>query len=164
MTGTIVQINTSPGGVPKRAVFEGSVRFRGLDGDSWAHPQFHGGPNQALLLIAEEVIDILKAKGYPVYPGALGENLTTRGLDPRHFRIGQTYRAGTARFRLTKLRTPCSTIQIYGRQIGREIYDAQAKAGDPASPVWCFAGIYAGVVTEGVIHPGDPISLESELA
>ena len=50
----------------------------GIQGDSWAHPQIHGGPRKALLIVCAEAIDELRAEGYPVFPGALGENLTVR--------------------------------------------------------------------------------------
>ncbi len=164
MQGTIVQVSISPGGIPKRAIARGNVTTRGIDGDSWAHPQFHGGPDQAVLLITEEIIEILKTAGYPLFPGALGENLTTRGLPAREFRIGQVYRAGSARLQLTKLREPCRTIKVYGDSIGKEIYDRRAAIGDTNSPLWGFSGLYARVVREGMVAPGDSIELESEMA
>ena len=63
MTGSIVQINISPGGVPKRPTAEAEVTVQGIRGDSWAHPQIHGGPNQAVLLITSEGIEELIAQG-----------------------------------------------------------------------------------------------------
>lgn len=136
----------------------------GIEGDSWAHPEFHGGPLQAVLLIAEEVLDRLKLAGFPVFPGALGENLTTRGVDPHNWRIGQVWRAGTSRLEMTKVREPCSTIKVYGDAIGRSIYDARVRAGNADSPLWAFSGMYARVVAEGMVRPGDSLELESELA
>jgi MOSC domain-containing protein YiiM len=168
MQGKIIQVSISPGGIPKRAIDFGKITFNGLHGDSWAHPQFHGGPLQAILLIAEEVIEALKSQGFPLFPGALGENLTTSGLDPNQWRIGQVFRAGTARLELTKVRIPCSTIQIYGdssgRAIGPAIYDSLVKSGDTCSPVWGYSGMYARVLTEGFVRAGDLIELETEQA
>ena len=94
MRGFIEQINISPGGVPKRAIPHGIVNQLGIEGDKHAHPEFHGGTRQALLLITAEGIAELVDAGYPLYFGALGENLTTRGLDRREMRPGQRYRAG----------------------------------------------------------------------
>ena len=164
MNGRIAQISVSPGGVPKRAMAIGRVSEGGIEGDSWAHPRYHGGRDQALLLIALEVIEILKSEGFPLYAGALGENLTTEGLDVSRWRFGQVYRAGSVRLQLTKARVPCKTIKVYGEHIGRAIYDARVKAGDFSSPVWGFSGMYARVLTEGVVRSGDAIELESELA
>ena len=164
MTGTIVQINVSRGGIPKRPVLEALVTPRGVEGDAHAHPEIHGGPRQAVLLIAAEAVDELAARGFPVYYGALGENLTTRGIDRRLLRPGQRFRAGQALIEMTKVRGPCATLDIYGPEIKAAIYDAQAKAGDFTSPLWGLSGFYAAVVQPGVIRANDIITLESELA
>ena len=56
MIGSILQINISPGGIPKRPIPEATVTVEGILGDRWAHPEIHGGPNQAVLLITAEGI------------------------------------------------------------------------------------------------------------
>ena len=61
MQGTIVQVNVSPGGVPKRAVARGFITPLGIEGDLHAHPNIHGGPRKAVLLIAAETIEIGRA-------------------------------------------------------------------------------------------------------
>ena len=158
MTATVLQINVSRGGVPKLPVPEGHLHKLGLTGDGHAHPQVHGGPRQAVLLIAAEAIDELKALGFPVFPGALGENLTMRGLDCRQWRIGQRWRIGAeAVIELTKVRVPCKSILVYGAGIHAAVYDERVKAGDPSSSKWCVGGIYAAVTAPGEIQPGDPV-------
>jgi MOSC domain-containing protein YiiM len=164
MTGRIVQINVSRGGVPKRPVPQALVTPRGLEGDLCAHPEIHGGPRQAVLLIAAEVVDELIARGYPLFYGALGENLTTRGLDRRLLRIGQTLRAGGARLEITRLRGPCSALDVYGPTLKQEIYDKRVKAGDPASPRWGMSGFYATVIEPGPVQVQDIIMVEATLA
>jgi MOSC domain-containing protein YiiM len=163
MTGSIVQINISPGGIPKRPVAEATVTAAGIQGDSWAHPQIHGGPNQALLLVTSEAIDELVAQGFPLYPGALGENLTTIGLDRRLLRAGQRYRAGDVILELTKLRAPCETLSVYGPGIQRAVYDSQVNAGDVSSPRWALGGFYARVLNPGALRPHDIISLVDQV-
>jgi MOSC domain-containing protein YiiM len=64
MTGSILQINVSTGGLPKRPIAEAAVTVEGIRGDAWANPQVHGGPNQAILLVTSEGIDELIAQGY----------------------------------------------------------------------------------------------------
>jgi len=162
--GSVIQINVSLGGLPKRPIAAGVITPLGLAGDACAHPQIHGGPLQAVLIIASETIDELKARGYPVFYGALGENLTTRRLDRRELRIGQQLRAGGARLEITKIRVPCSALDVYGPSIKEEIYDQQVKAGDPASPRWGMSGFYARVLQPGQVHPNDIISIEATLA
>jgi MOSC domain-containing protein YiiM len=159
VTGSIVQINISPGGVPKRPIAEAEVTPEGIRGDSWAHPEIHGGPNQAVLLITSEGIGQLIAQGYPVFPGALGENLTTLGLDRRRMRIGQRYRVGDVMLEITKMRSPCGTLDVYGPSIKHAVYDAQVKAGDVSSPRWGLAGFYARVLRGGMVRPKDIIEL-----
>ena len=163
MTGSIVQINISPGGIPKRPIAEAELTPEGIHGDSWAHPLIHGGPKQAVLLITSEGIEELIAQGFPLYAGALGENLTVTGLDRRQMRIGQRYRAGEVLLELTKVRVPCSTIDIYGPAIKDAIYDAQVKAGDVSSPRWGLSGFYARVLRAGTIRPRDIIQLVDQV-
>jgi len=161
--GSIVQINVSPGGIPKRPIAEAIVTAAGIQGDGWAHPQIHGGPNQALLLIGSEAIPELVAQGFPLFPGALGENLTTVGLDRRLLRAGQRYRAGEVMLELTKLRAPCDTLSVYGPGIQRAVYDAQASAGDASSPRWALGGFYARVLQAGTLRPHDIIALVDQV-
>jgi MOSC domain-containing protein YiiM len=159
MTGVVVQVSISPGGVPKRAIAEGNVTRKGIAGDGWRHPQFHGTLKRAILLITAEGVDELAGQGFPVYYGALGENITTRRLDRHSLRIGQRFRAGQAVIELTEVRFPCGTLSVYGAGIQAAIYDARAQAWDPASPVWGMSGFYASVVEPGIVHPGDTIAL-----
>ena len=85
VTGTVVQVSVSQGGIPKLARPSAEVTEMGIAGDAWRYP-FHGGRQQAILLITIEAIDELLSQGLPLFPGALGENLTTRGIG--RFAIG----------------------------------------------------------------------------
>ena len=162
MTGIAVQVSISKGGVPKRAIDRVEVTPRGLAGDSFRHPRIHGIPKRAILLITDEGLDEIRAMGFDVYPGALGENLTTRGIDRRAVRIGQQFCCGAATVRITELRVPCNTIRVYGKGIDRAIFDAPAMQGDPSSPVWGLSGFYASVMEPGVVSVGDPVALLTE--
>jgi len=164
MPGTIVQINTSIGGLPKRPVSGGLISPLGLEGDGHAHSAIHGGPRKAILLIASEVVDQLIARGYPLYYGALGENLTTRGIPIRDLRLGDQLRAGSALLEITQPRGPCTALHIYGESLKDEIYDAAVKAWDPTSPRWGMSGFYARVLTPGHVRTDDIISVEATLA
>jgi len=164
-SASVLQINVSPGGVPKRPIPVGVVTPLGITGDGHAHPQIHGGPRKAILIITSEGIDELKQQGFPLYHGALGENLTTRGLDRRAVRVGQRYRIGEVLTEITKLRQPCETLSVYGAgEIQKAVYDQEVKAGNPDSPRWGLGGFYAAVLQTGTIRPGDPIQLLGETA
>ena len=159
MKGVVLQVSVSAGGVPNHAIERGEVAVRGIPGDGWRHPQFHGILKRAILLITSEGLDEIAAMGFPVYPGALGENLTTRGLDRRALRTGQQFRCGTAMIQLTELRFPCDTISVYGKGIQGVIYDARAMKGDSSSGDWGLSGFYASVAEPGIVLRGDPITL-----
>ena len=164
MTGAVLQVSISAGGVPNHAIDCGHVTVSGIAGDGWRHPQFHGIPKRAILLITSEGLDEIKAMGFPVYPGALGENLTSRGLDRRALRIGQRFRCGAATIQLTELRFPCDTLSVYsngtpGQGIQAAIYDARAMKADPSSEVWGLSGFYASVIEPGIVRPGDALAL-----
>jgi MOSC domain-containing protein YiiM len=163
MTGSVLQISVSPGGIPKRPIPEAAVTAAGILGDGWAHPDIHGGPMQALLLITAEGIEELIAQGHPLFHGALGENLTTSGLNRRQMRVGQRYRAGEIFLELTKLRAPCTTLDVYGPAIKQAVYDPKVKAGDPSTPRWGLGGFYARVLKAGTLRPGDIIELVDQV-
>jgi MOSC domain-containing protein YiiM len=159
MTGSVVQVSVSAGSVPKHAVACAEITLRGITGDGWRHPQFHGIGGRALLLITAEGLEEIQAQRFPVYPGALGENLTTRGLDRRALRIGQCFRCGGAVFELTELRVPCDTLSVYGEGIQAALYDVRAMQGNTSSGVWGLSGFYARVLEPGTVRPGDSIRL-----
>ena len=79
--GRVVQINISPGGVPKLPLREAMVGELGLEGDGHSFPDIHGGPERALCLFSLERILELQAEGHPIFPGAAGENITIVGLE-----------------------------------------------------------------------------------
>jgi MOSC domain-containing protein YiiM len=164
--GTLVQISRSNGGLPKRAV-DGPVLLdsSGIEGDRHRDLRHHGGPEKAVLMIAAELIDALIAEGFPLFHGALGENLTVTGFDPHAWRAGQRYRiGGDATIELTKMRVPCSNLLVYGVSLGARLCDARCKAGDIASPHWAHGGFYARVIRGGLIAAGALVVLESDVA
>ena len=164
MQGTIVQLNISTGGLPKRPISGGFIASLGIEGDDHAHPGIHGGPRKAILLISAEVVESLQLRGYPVSNGAMGENLTTRGIDVRQLRIGDRLRAGGALLEITQPRGPCSALDIYGPTIKQEVYDKRVKELDYTSPRWGMSGFYASVVEPGPVAPGDIIAVVAHLA
>ncbi len=164
MTGIILQINISRGGLPKYPVPEAVVTPLGIEGDAVRNTQFHGGPDKALLLVCSEVVDELIAQAFPLFYGALGENLTLKGIDRREMRPGQRYRTGEVFLELTGIRIPCRALDVYDPALKIAIFDAAVKAGDVRSPRWGMSGFYASVIQPGTIRQSDIISLVDQRA
>jgi MOSC domain-containing protein YiiM len=166
VTGILKQINRSNGGMPKLPIAgPAMLNDISIEGDRCRNTMVHGGPKKAVLMASAEVIDNLAARGFPVYYGAIGENLTVSGFEPHMWRAGQRYHVGMdAVIELTKARGPCANLDVYGPELKTAIYDAQCKAGDHTSPLWGHSGFYARIIRPGLIRAGDPVILESDVA
>ena len=152
MTARIFQLNTSPGGVPKFAVREGQVTELGLAGDEHRFPDIHGGPNRALCLFSLERIQELQAEGHPIFPGAVGENVTISGLDWNQVVPGARLSLGNeVLLEITSYTTPCNTIPAY-------FVDGQyQRISQKLHPGW--SRVYARVLREGKLQIGQPVEL-----
>ncbi len=145
--GRIAQVNVSRGGVPKLPVPRARLTPLGLEGDAVRLPKIHGGPDRALCLYALERIDVLRAEGHPVFPGALGENVTLQGIPWDAVLPGARLRLGDAQVEVTRFATPCATTAPY--------VSGDARRFDQAHrPGW--SRVYARVLREGVLEPGMP--------
>lgn len=106
-------------------------------------------------LIATEVLDELAGDGFEVAPGALGENLTTTGLDLMSLPVGATLAVGDdALLAVTGFRNPCG--QINGLHEGLMARMRPLDADGDLAPL---AGIMTVVVHGGAIRPGDAIAV-----
>jgi MOSC domain-containing protein YiiM len=107
-------------------------------------------------LIHAELHDELRAGGFRVAPGEMGENVTTRGIDLLGLPAGARLRLGAAAVvEVTGLRNPCR--QLNGLQAG--LMDA-TLARDADGNLVRKAGIMGVVVSGGEVRPGDPIAVE----
>ncbi len=154
----VIQINTSHGGIPKSPVQKARVSQTRVEEDDWNDKKHHGFRDQAICLYSLELIEELKIEGYPLFPGALGENFTTEGVDYRKVRIGDVWDIGDqVSIRITRIRVPCRTITVYGEGIIRALYDLDVKRGNVHSTKWGRSGFYAEVLHAGTVCPGDGI-------
>jgi len=150
MRGRIYQINRGEGGVPKHPMDRVLFTKNGLEADDHNDKKHHGGEDKAVCLYSLENLARLKEQGFPVFPGALGENITTNKVDHNKIRIGDIFTLGRqVRIKITDLRTPCGTIQIYGDIVGA-IWNQNIKNRDYQDPLWGMTGFYAAVIEEGV--------------
>jgi MOSC domain-containing protein YiiM/GNAT superfamily N-acetyltransferase len=151
MDGRVVQVNISPGGVPKLPV-DGPVDVGvfGLEGDGHADATVHGGPHRAVCLFAAEAIRRVADEGHPISPGSCGENLTTEGIELAGLPIGTRLAIGERLIlELASPDGPCSTIErsFSDRRFSR--IDIRLHPTD--------SRMYARVLTEGPVQAGDAI-------
>jgi len=107
-------------------------------------------------LIHGELHDELNAQGFDVSLGAMGENVTTRGLDllalPAGARLGL---GGAAVVEVTGLRDPCVKLDRFQRGLMAAVLER-----DEHGKLARKAGVMAVVLVGGEVRPGDPISVE----
>lgn len=155
MSGRIFQLNTSPGGVPKLAVRDAQVTELGLSGDDHNFPDIHGGPERAVCLFSLERILELQAEGHPIFPGAVGENVTISGLDWDDVRPGQQLALGDeVVLEITSYTSPCNSIPdsfLAGKyqRISQKIYPGYSR-------------VYARVLRPGKIAIGQAVRLNGQ--
>ncbi|WP_287898525.1 MOSC domain-containing protein [Arthrobacter sp.] len=101
-------------------------------------------------LIHAELFDELRAAGFAVKPGDLGENLTTRGVDLLSLPVGTRLVMGAAVVTVTGLRNPCQ--QINGFQTG--LLKQVLKVDREGRPVR-LAGVMGIVSRGGEVSSGD---------
>jgi MOSC domain-containing protein YiiM len=137
--------------VPKVSVERALVGSGGMEGDRQRDRRYHGGPERALCLYAQERLDALVAEGHPVGPGVLGENVTIAGLPWERVRPGARLRLGGVEAEVTGFAAPCRNI-AYGFTDG-----VFTRVGERVNPGW--SRVYARIVAEGSIAVGDPVTL-----
>jgi hypothetical protein len=107
-------------------------------------------------LIAAELHDELRDRGFEVGPGVMGENITTRGVELLRLPVGTRLLLGTeAVVELTGLRNPCK--QLEGIQKGLMEATLERDAG---GKLIRKAGVMSVVVEGGEVASGDEILVE----
>lgn len=152
-SGRVLQVNVSPGGVPKLPV-AGPVRVTrlGLEGDTHHEPTVHGGPHRAVALFAIEAIRRVAAEGHPIAPGTAGENLTTEGIELARLPVGTRLAIGDELvLELSAPDNPCRTIS------GSFSDGRFARISILTHPT--DSRMYTRVLREGTVRAGDPITV-----
>ncbi|MGN9818626.1 MOSC domain-containing protein [Streptomyces sp. SD11] len=107
-------------------------------------------------LIHEELFDEVRAAGFEVAAGELGENVTTRGIDLLGLPAGTLLRLGDeAVVEVTGLRNPCAQIDTFRKGLMKQV----VGRGEDGK-VLVRSGIMGVVVTGGPVRPGDPVGVE----
>jgi len=168
MDGTVVAVSASPAHTFSKPNSTGIrlIAGVGVEGDVHAGPTVRhrsraarnpAEPNlrQVHLIHAELHAELAEA-GFTVAPGAMGENITTSGVNLLGLPVGTRLAIGEgAVVELTGLRDPCS--QLDGLQPGlmQAVLDR-----DAAGNLVRKAGVMAIVVDGGDVRPGDPVRVQ----
>lgn len=107
-------------------------------------------------LIHAELHEELRAAGFEVSAGQMGENITTRGIDLLGLPTGARLHIGdTAVVEVTGLRNPCKQLDDLQQGLMAAVLDR-----DEQGQLIRKAGVMGIVVSGGEVKPGDPIVLE----
>ena len=107
-------------------------------------------------LIHSELLDELKEKGFDVYPGMMGENITTSEIDLLGQPTGTLLHIGDdAVLEVTGLRNPCAQLDglIPGLMAATLDRDADGELVRKA-------GVMTVVIEGGIVRPNDQIRVE----
>ena len=107
-------------------------------------------------LIHSELHDELRAKGFDIQPGEMGENLTTAGIDLLDLPAGTKLRIGAnAVVEVTGLRNPCTQLDGIQPGLMQAVLDR-----DAAGNLIRKAGVMGIVLESGTVRPGDRIVVQ----
>lgn len=107
-------------------------------------------------LIQSELFDELVARDHAVFPGDLGENVTTRGIDLLALPTGTRLAlGGQAVVEITGLRNPCAQIDRFQSGLMAAVLDR-----DTSGALVRKAGVMAVVLFGGEVRPGDGIGVQ----
>ena len=135
-------------GVEGDAHFGATVRHRSRVANDPAAPNL-----RQVHLLQSELFDELIGRDHAVFPGDLGENITTRGIDLLALPAGARLRIGdAAEVEITGLRSPCSQIDRFQSGLMAAVLDRSAQG-----ELIRKAGVMAIVQAGGEVSPGDTI-------
>ena len=139
----IVSVNISARkGEQKHPVPQVTLKLHhGIVGDAHA-----GGWHRQVSLLAEESVDTMRAAcPIPLDAGVFAENINTTGIDLKHLPVGTHLCIGEAEVEVTQIGKECHSDCAIKRAVGKCVMPTE--------------GIFAVVVREGIIRPGDEIKI-----
>ena len=141
--GRVTSVNISERkGEQKHPVPEICLKLRhGIVGDAHA-----GDWHRQISLLAEESVDTMRSRSpLPLNAGVFAENINTRGLDLKALPVGSRLRIGETEVEITQIGKECHQDCAIKRAVGRCVMPTE--------------GIFAVVVREGTVRPGDEMEI-----
>lgn len=115
-------------------------------------------PNLAQVhLLASELLEELRSKGFEVAAGELGENVLIKGLDLLALPTGtRLFLGADAVVEVTGLRTPCSQIDAFQGGLQQHLWGERGPDGKRPRR----AGVMSIVLQGGLVYANDAIRVE----
>tara|TARA_B100000003_G_C10883458_1_gene352127 strand:- start:644 stop:1105 length:462 start_codon:yes stop_codon:yes gene_type:complete len=110
MSARVIGLFVSQGGVPKLPVDTLSVTITGCLGDKQNDLKHHGGPDKAVCILQNCIMEDLQSKGHPIIPGSTGENLLLDGCEVGEIYPGSIIKFEQLEIEITQDAPPCKTI------------------------------------------------------
>ncbi|KJV09357.1 molybdenum cofactor biosysynthesis protein [Elstera litoralis] len=167
LTGAVVAVSLSPTHrFSKSPQLQIHLRAGfGVEGDAHAgtkvkhRSRVRKDPDQPNLrqvhLIHTELFEELAAKGFDITPGAIGENIATRGLDLLALPQGTRLAIGpSAIVEITGLRNPCAQLDNYKSGLTQAVLDR-----DAGGALVRKSGVMSIVIAGGAVQAGDAIQV-----
>ena len=139
----VVSVNISlRKGERKHPVPEITLKHRhGILGDAHA-----GDWHRQISLLAEESVDTMRsASPIPLDAGIFAENINTAGLELKTLPVGTRLRIGQTEVEVTQIGKTCYNDCAVKQAVGRCVMPTE--------------GIFAVVIREGTVRPGDEIEV-----
>ena len=139
----VVSVNISERkGTLKKPVPQIELKLRhGIVGDAHA-ADWH----RKISLLAEESVDTMRALSpISLDAGVFAENINTVGIDLKHLPIGTHLRIGETEVEVTQIGKECHNDCAIKKAVGKCVMPTE--------------GIFAVVVKEGTVRPGDEIEI-----
>lgn len=129
-------------GEQKHPVSEVRLKLRhGIAGDAHA-----GDWHRQISLLAEESVDTMRLLSpVPLDAGVFAENINTIGIDLKRLPVGTRLRIGETEVEVTQIGKECHNGCAIKRAVGKCVMPTE--------------GIFAVVVREGTVRPGDEIEV-----
>ena len=129
-------------GEQKHPVSEVRLKLRhGIVGDAHA-----GDWHRQISLLAEESVDTMRLLSpVPLDAGVFAENINTIGIDLKRLPVGTRLRIGETEVEVTQIGKECHNDCAIKRAVGKCVMPTE--------------GIFAVVVREGTVRPGDEIEV-----
>ncbi|HEV8150174.1 MAG TPA: MOSC domain-containing protein [Gemmatimonadales bacterium] len=155
MIGQVAGLNVKPKtpgepGLPKAPVPLLQLTATGAGGDfnRYRTNTLGGDPDSAVLLLTEDILVDLRAEGWPVEPGELGENVLLAGIPNAALEPGRQVRLGAALLEVTRACQPCTELHTLP-------YVGAAHGPEFVRTLHGRRGWYARVLHEGDVSLGD---------